>query len=271
MTANYPQQDFAMVEIDADLPGGQTEEMKNRLKEWRERRGLTLQKVADHLGTQPPQIHKLESGKLKLKAETLTALAELYKCSPGELLVSKKMGELTTASQITTKLSRNKHKDNDPQFTLDIHKVIEIDVRVGAGGGGEAQLEAFSPDNRNVILREVVRGEWGFPVTYLASEVRIAPEMGRIVEVRGDSMEPTLHNGDRIMVNVADRVPSPPGIFVLWDGLGVIVKRVEYIPGTEPARITISSDNPRAQPRAYERTVDEIQVLGRAQWVARRL
>ena len=53
------------------------------------------------------------------------------------------------------------------------------------------------------------------------------------------------------------------------DGLGVVVKRLEHVMGTEPPRLRISSDNDRHQ--SYERTLDEVNIIGRVVWVARRL
>ncbi|MGH7091506.1 MAG: S24 family peptidase [Stellaceae bacterium] len=38
--------------------------------------------------------------------------------------------------------------------------------------------------------------------------------------IDGDSMEPLLSTGDRIMVDTSQRIPVPPGIFVIWDDMG---------------------------------------------------
>jgi hypothetical protein len=36
---------------------------------------------------------------------------------------------------------------------------------------------------------------------------------------RGDSMMPTLHDGDIVLVDLGRRAPTPPGVFVLYDGM----------------------------------------------------
>jgi phage repressor protein C with HTH and peptisase S24 domain len=51
-------------------------------------------------------------------------------------------------------------------------------------------------------------------------EVRARAEDLHIVTIDGDSMEPLLSSGDCIMVDTSRRVPAPPGIFVIWDGIG---------------------------------------------------
>lgn len=83
----------------------------------------------------------------------------------------------------------------------------------------------------------------------------------RILRVKGDSMSPTYNPLDRILVDIGDTVPSPGGVFVVYDGLGLVVKRVEYIPHSDPPTVRITSDNPRFEP--YERTLDEAYIQGR--------
>lgn len=82
-------------------------------------------------------------------------------------------------------------------------------------------------------------------------------------------MMPTLHSGDRVMVDNGDRIPSPGGVFAVWDGFGVVTKRLEVVPNSDPPTLRISSDNPLH--REYERTADEVNIIGRVVWFARRL
>jgi phage repressor protein C with HTH and peptisase S24 domain len=81
---------------------------------------------------------------------------------------------------------------------------------------------------------------------------------------RGDSMTPTIEDGDVVFVDTRHRVPSPPGIYALADEFGgVVVKRLEVTsrPGDEMIKVQISSDNPRHTTR--ELNLDEIQIVGR--------
>ena len=55
-------------------------------------------------------------------------------------------------------------------------------------------------------------------------------------------MMPTLHDGDIVLVG--RRTPTPPGVFVLYDGMGLVAKRVEHITNSDPPRVRIISDNP---------------------------
>ena len=47
-----------------------------------------------------------------------------------------------------------------------------------------------------------------------------------------------------VMVDTNRTSPSPPGIFVLDDGVGLVAKRVDAIPNTAPRMLRLSSDNP---------------------------
>ena len=132
--------------------------------------------------------------------------------------------------------------------------VRELDARAPSGPGGSTEI--LQQDEESAT-----RALYGFPSTGFRELHGAAPEDVRILEVVGDSMEPALWAGQKVMVHLSDRTPSPPGVFVLWDGLGLVIKRVEYIAASEPPKVRISSDNTRYA--AYERTLDEAHILGR--------
>ena len=96
-------------------------------------------------------------------------------------------------------------------------KIPEIDVRASAGPG--ALLEGF----------EETKDVWYFPDAVIRHEFRTRSGDLRIITIDGDSMEPVLSSGDRIMVDTSQRIPVPPGIFVIWDGMGIVAKRIEHI------------------------------------------
>jgi hypothetical protein len=144
--------------------------------------------------------------------------------------------------------------------------IPEIDTRAGAGGGGVA---IFVEGPADAAMVEALRGHWKVADSYLRDELRIREADARMLEVRGDSMAPTLQSGDRVLIDTTDVVPSPPGLFVLWDGLGIVVKRVEPVFPSEPMRYRISSDNPNHS--AYERTEEEARLLGRVRMCVRRM
>ena len=95
-------------------------------------------------------------------------------------------------------------------------------------------------------------------------EGRTAPENLRILGARGDSMEPLVGEGDRIVVDVSCRVPVTGEMVVLWDGGGLVVKRVEVLTPSDPPAIRLLSANPAYQP--YTCLVDEAHIVGKVLW-----
>ena len=138
-----------------------------------------------------------------------------------------------------------------------IFAVPELDVTANLGDGYE---------NREYPL--TVRVHY-FPVEQIRHDIGAEPENVRVIRVDGDSMAPTLETGDRIMVDITRRRPSPPGLFVVHDGMGLIVKRLEFILNSDPPSVRIVSDNNRYEPRVL--TVAEAHIMGRVIWVARRM
>lgn len=192
-------------------------------------------------------------------ARTLSALAKQLGCS---------LGDLTGESVRLTK--PHESVPSDPALVQELSGVPEIDAVLGAGMGGDGQTEAWFIGPDQVVSSDVVREIWGIPDSYLAAELRTSRKRVRIIEVRGDSMEPTLEAGDRVMVDLSDRRPSPDGLFALWDGIGVVVKRLEHIPYSDPTSFRIISDNTERH-SSYERNGDEINVIGRVIWLARKI
>jgi len=63
-----------------------------RLKQLREQRGLTQEKLAEYIGIQPRQINYLEHGKKWTKPETLEKLAHVLDVEIRELFDFRNLG-----------------------------------------------------------------------------------------------------------------------------------------------------------------------------------
>ena len=94
-------------------------------------------------------------------------------------------------------------------------------------------------------------------------------EVIKVEPPEGDSMRPTLEDGDTVLVDMNQKSPMPPGIFVLHDGMGLVAKRLEHVPNSTPPAVRVISDNGLYSP--YERTSDEINIVGRIRWFGREM
>jgi len=268
--------------------------MENRIKEIRTQKGMTLQQVADKAGTTKAQVMKLEKGDRRLTDVWMVRLSIAMSCDPKELL------SINRTVRQSLEIDSADGSDSSTDFDEDIsaHKparaaspsparplahpldhplapasgceaVAEIAVRGGMGGGGEAGVSYSDDGQGGVAIADDVKGNWFLPTEYLRSELSVSPVAARIIEVQGDSMTPTLVSGDRVMIDTNDQRPTPPGIFALWDGFGVVVKRLELIPNSDPPLLRISSDN--ANHNEYQRTIEEVNIIGRVVWYGRRM
>ena len=132
--------------------------------------------------------------------------------------------------------------------------VPKLAVGASAGAGALADGEALA-------------GKVGFDEQWLR-KLGVEPRNVSLIRVEGDSMQPTLNDGDDIMVDKGAALkPLRDGIHVIRiDGV-LMVKRLAPAPG---GRLSVLSDNP-AYPSWPDRDPAEVQVVGRVVWVGRRL
>ncbi len=134
--------------------------------------------------------------------------------------------------------------------------VPRLDVRASAGHGASDQSE-----------RAIAR--FGFHPLWLREITGGSAAGLSMIRVSGDSMSPTLADGDEILIDSADAAERlRDGIYVLRVDDGLMVKRLAINPATRA--LTIVSDNP-AYPTWPDRDPAEISVIGRAVWAGRRI
>ena len=111
-----------------------------------------------------------------------------------------------------------------------------------------------------------------FKVGWVEQTMGLDPRQLALVYVRGDSMEPTLKEGDLLLLDrrgfsVPNRVRSD-AIYVLLRGEELVAKRLQC--GFDGS-VTIQSDNPAyaTQVLSAEKSAC-VQVVGRVVWVGRR-
>lgn len=88
-----------------------------------------------------------------------------------------------------------------------------------------------------------------------------------LVQVSGDSMIPTLADGDLVMVHTGRRDVRTGRLFVLRLGDELVVKRLQSLPG---GAVSVISDNREVYP-PFQAQVSEIKVIGEVLWRAGRV
>lgn len=133
----------------------------------------------------------------------------------------------------------------------------ELDVRASGGDG------ALMPRDDEPVI-----ADWQMPEKLVSAHTTASHQRIRIIQVIGDSMVPEFSPGDRIMVDTTDCRPSPPGVFVVWDGLGLVVKRCEYVHDEDIPAVKLMSANPAYEPRLLPLADVHIngRVIGKWMW-----
>lgn len=139
--------------------------------------------------------------------------------------------------------------------------IPQIDASVGMGHTPEGQTVVIPMGPGETMLAHPVRDVWVIPPAALRRFTRATLRDLHLVECEGDSMEPSFHSGDFVLVDTSRKVPSPPGVFALWDGHGMTLKKAELVLRSDPPMVRLIPENKDYQ--AYELPLDEVNFVGR--------
>jgi hypothetical protein len=139
---------------------------------------------------------------------------------------------------------------------LDYVVVPQLDVGASAGPGA-------------LPGEELALSHIAFDARWLRSLGTGDPGQLSVIRVEGDSMAPTLADGDDILVDRGDAAGRlRDGIYVLRFEEALIVKRVALNPAGRT--VSIRSDNP-AYPGWPDCDLASVDIVGRVVWTGRRL
>ena len=137
----------------------------------------------------------------------------------------------------------------------------ENSYRLDMLAGSEQALKERDHDNRD--------DSWIIPAEILSARTQAPPDKIKIYSVKENLMEPDYRRGEHVLIDMSDKVPSPPGAFIISDGFGVMLRNCEYLPHSDPAEIRISASTPTFQTQTLRS--DDFKVLGRViaklQWL----
>ncbi len=131
--------------------------------------------------------------------------------------------------------------------------VYEIEAAAGVGS---------MVDNNEIANKLAFKKSW------IRSSSNAAADDLAVITVSGDSMNPTLYDGDHILVDMSQTSIRNDGIFVLRNDDMILVKRISLNPVTKLC--TIKSDN-----SFYESwegcEPSDLDILGRVIWMGRNI
>lgn len=213
----------------------------DEIREGLSRPGKTQKGLAAALGVDNSQISRLLAGKRHMRAQEIPII-----------LGYLEMGGAPGPGRTRTTIPEVVQIGGDRFAMLPVYE-----ASVSAGPGME-------PKNEAPVHRIAFRADWLRTVTRGSISDLV------VLNVEGDSMEPTLRQGDTVLVDMGQQRPQQKdGIYVIRTDGGLQVKRVAAHPVT--GRITIISDNKEHYPAFADLAPEEVAVIGRVLWLGRHL
>jgi transcriptional regulator with XRE-family HTH domain len=107
-------------------------------------------------------------------------------------------------------------------------------------------------------------GGLAFQREWIINRLKAVPENLRLVMIETDHMLPTLQRHDQVLIDMSRTTPSPLGMFVIFDGMGLSVQRLERLGKNDLIRI--SCDNPAYSHKDIPQ--NQLDIIGRVVWYA---
>ena len=195
----------------------------NRVRSLRLAKNLKIAELADAVGVDAANISRLETGKQKQFTEqSLTRIAQA---------LGVKVIDLFTSGEIDTTVYKNSNDALASTEGKDVFRVEVLDVSASAGSG-----HIQGSDIIDVI--HAIEYSNDQALTMFGGR---SSSVVKVINVRGDSMSPTIEPGDLIFVDVSINEFDGDGIYTFGFDGKIYVKRLQMIPD----QLLVISDNPK--------------------------
>lgn len=227
-----------------------------RLKQERERLKLTQPEFAEAAGAAKRTLIDWEKGVSSPTAVQLSALADI-----GVDVLYVLQGEAPQANSrarapaMAPAVSTSKDDRELPDWTAYV-QVPHYDVRASAGNGTVVHEE-------NVVDHLVFKRDW------VMRSMGLDPKRLALIDVRGDSMSPTINDGDLILLDTREGQQTTEGIYAINLAGGLLVKRLRL---RLSGAVEVISDNERYGTETINGDqLAQLHIVGRVVWQGRRI
>ena len=213
-----------------------------RIAQARKLAGMKQEDLAAALGhgINRSMISMIETGRNQPSFARATEAARVLGCSLDYF--AGLTDDPTPAAELSRSAAARTDPDSWPDYVI---APFMQDVRAAAGTG-------------NLVFHEAAEMRVAFHRSVLPAWLR--HDRLICVQAVGDSMEPTIHDGDLVALDHSRNEPLDGQIFVVRTDAGLLVKRLRRR-GT--LSWTLTSDNPAHPPRTAD---TEDRVIGRVAW-----
>src|SRR6185312_13795628 len=211
----------------------------------------SVDRLARAMQVSPSAFRKWLKGEAEPSRERLVALAEATKVSIAWLAAGEGPDPAFPAQEGVSRRGRAA----DPMEGIDTTRFALLPRRPDA-----AAVEASLVSPPAMVEYIAFRHDW------IASNLNVDPEALALEIAVGDSMMPTIRNGDTLFIDTSDKRFCTSGIYVLAVEGQRLVKRVQRkLDGS----VRLISDNPSYEPEVLPPDyAEQIAVVGRLIWRA---
>ena len=234
-----------------------------RLKEWRKKSKISQSELGALLGRSQGYIGDIEAGRAGLSRDLLARLIERTNVNVGFLLTgvgAMDRGETDPGFSTRSGASRVTPPDSarplSGEFAVDgteFSLISRLEVNLSAGPG---LVSADGEEDKAIAVSRA----------WLLSH-GLAADLCGLVQVKGDSMMPTMPDGALALVNAAEMVVMKEGIYAYSRGGEAFVKRLVSAGFGEdgrPETLVIINDNPSYPTETVSgRELSSVRVVGR--------
>lgn len=223
-----------------------------------ERKGRGAQtEIAIEAGISQSYLNQIKAGTRTGSVKTLHAIAKAFEttykhmCSLGERITPA--GHAPPEEETGTgRIAGTHRRIRLPELNEGFFDFVPMaEAKLNAGGGG-------------VVMSEQYGELYAFRKDWLRN---VASSVSNIVlmMVEGESMTPTISDGDTVMIDMGRRRIKSGSIYAIGIEDTIIIKRLEYLVN---GKTRIISDN-RREYAPYDADTAEIRIIGEVIWCAK--
>lgn len=217
------------------------EEIKEKVGRLVAEKKLSYNAISISLGKNPSYLQKFvkEKSPKRLDEGFRRELARILNVDEQELtdlplLPSHMVGVSTIADKVVSLFNKKE----------DMATIEMVNVTACCGNG---------IDN----LSEQAYGYWKLPLAEFKSLAACNPKDVKMIKAQGDSMSPTISDGDFVWIDLSNNFISSDGIYLIKTHAGLSIKRIQ----SGLTNITVLCDNSKYNDEVT--TIGEIQIVGK--------
>jgi phage repressor protein C with HTH and peptisase S24 domain len=222
-----------------------------KLKSIRKALNLSQIEFAKKLNISERSLRDYEKNRFNVNYDLLSQLINDYNVNSDWIF--KDEGNLFTTEKKGIVKADHRNDLISKESSDNLVHIPYLDLKAAAGNGIDVQQE-------KVFSLVAFNKQW------MKQHISSLPGHLSAINAEGDSMEPTIKNGDLILVDHYKNTPQD-GLYVIRLGESLVVKRTQCLPNY---KMEVLSDNPVYKPYIIDFKSDQdVAIIGKVVWYGR--